>query len=263
MSYRIRSFVRDRLGQSEGVNSDIQRYELLTRHLGKIPGWRLRLDWMLDHSPDGAGVLDGYPDGPDLPRRLLTADPEDVDLRAALARQHQSNGRVQAALAEYNTILEIDPDHLRARYCRGILLYDGHRGEAEADFSYLLEHPRFEELLRESSVTLQAFYCDSSELLQRGATDKALQVAWRGLTYARRFKDRRLESRMHYALARAFAIAGKSASEQLEQAATHLLLASQYSREYLGPEWFSGDRFFEGQREEIAQLLPQYPADQD
>ncbi len=256
VAYRTRSFIRDRLGQSEGVSSDIERYELLTRHLGKILGWRLRLDWMLDHSPDGAGVLDGYPGGPDLPQRLLTADPEDVDLRAALALHHQTNGRLQAALAEYNTILAIDPDHLWARYERGLLFYTWHRDGADGDLSYVLEHPRFEELLRVSNVRLQAFYYDSSVLLKSGATDKAMQVAWRGLTYARRFNDRQLESRMHYALARAYAITARSASEEVEQAATHLHIASQYSREYLGPEWFYSDRFFEGQHAEIAQLIP-------
>ena len=63
---------------------------------------------------------------------------------------------------------------------------------------------------------------------RRGATDKALQVAWRGLAYARRFKDRNMQGEMHYALARAYAVAAKSAPEQLQQAAAHLFIASQY-----------------------------------
>ena len=262
-AYRTRTLIRERLGQSEGLKADFQRYELLTRHLGKNPGWRLRLNWMLVQSPEATGLLDGDSPGTDVPQRLLTADPEDVDLRATLALQHQRYGRPQAALAEYNTILEIDPDHLRARYCRGILLYRSHPGEADVDFSYLLEHPRFEELLRESSEMLQAFYCESALLLHKGATDQALQVACRGLAYATRFNDRQLESRMHYALARAYAIAARSASEQLQQAATHLLMASQYSREYLGPEWFYVDHLFDGQREQILQLMPHPAADFD
>jgi serine/threonine protein kinase len=255
VAYRLRTFIHDRLGQGEDAGTDMQRYELLTRHLGKIPGWRLRLDWMFDHAPDGTGSFDGYSNGLDLAQRLLTADPDNVDLRAVRARNHRTNGRPEAALAEYNTILEIDPDHLRARYGRGSLLYDRHRGEAVGDLSYLLEHPRFEELLRESSVWLEAFYYNSSELLQTGSTDKALAVAWRGLSYARRYGDRQLESRMHYALARAYATAAKSGPGTLEQAANHLHIAAQYNREYLGPEWFRDDRRFEGQRDAIAQLI--------
>ena len=50
-----RAFIRNWLGQGEDLRADIQRYELLTRHLGKIPASRFRLDWMLFDRPDGAG----------------------------------------------------------------------------------------------------------------------------------------------------------------------------------------------------------------
>ena len=71
-------------------------------------------------------MLDRDLAGSDLPQRLLTADPEDVDLRTALALQLQKTAGSEAALAEYDKILEINPDHLRARYCRGMLaLQDG------------------------------------------------------------------------------------------------------------------------------------------
>ena len=115
-SYRTRTFLWNRLGQDERFRADIERYELLTRHLGKLPGWRLRLDWMRLRSPDGAEVLDRDPTGRSLYERVLTADPEDVDLRYAQAVQLQNRGDLQAALDHYNRILDIEPDHLKARY---------------------------------------------------------------------------------------------------------------------------------------------------
>ena len=227
-SYRTRAFIRNRLGQGEGLKSDIQRYELLTRHLGKIPAWRLRLDWMLFEQPDGAGAFDRDLAGSDLPQRLLTADPEDVDLRTAFALQLEKSGRPEAALAEYDKILEISPDHLRSRYFRGGCFTRATRDEAEVDLSYLLEHPRFEELLRESDLALRAFYYESSVLLQMGEGDRALQVALRGLDHADRFKNKEIQNELHYALARVYAVAAKSDPRLLQQAADHLGIASHH-----------------------------------
>jgi serine/threonine protein kinase/Flp pilus assembly protein TadD len=256
--YRTRAFIRNRLGQGEGLRSDIQRYELLTRRLGKIPAWRLRLDWMLFERPDGVGAFDRDLAGSDLPQRLLTADPEDVDLRTAFALQLQASGRSEAALAEYDKILEINPEHLRTRYSRGMLLYNLFRDEADDDFSYLLEHPRFEELVRESNETLHAFFYESWALLQKGEADRALQVALRGLADAHRVKNIRIEAELHYALARVYAVAAKSDPKQVQPAAHHLSIASDHHSKYRR-QWFEDDPFFEGVRKEIELLVPRTP----
>ena len=257
-SYRTRAFIRNRLGQGESLKNDIQRYEVLTHRLGKIPAWRLRLDWMLFERTDGAGALGRDLVGSDLPQRLLTADPEDVDLRTALAMQLQEDGRPEAALAEYDKILEINPDHLRARYSRGMLLYNLGRDEADGDLSYLLEHPRFEELLRESDETLHAFYYESWALLQKGQVDRALQVTLNGLAVAHRLKNIGIEAELHYALARVYAVAAKSDLKHLPQAAYHLGIASDHHKKYLR-QWFEDDPFFEGVRKEIKLLVRRTP----
>ena len=257
-AYRTRAFIRNRLGQDDGLKSDIHRYELLTHHLGKIPAWRLRLDWMLFERPDGTRALDRDLAGSDLPQRVLTADPEDLDLRTALAMQLQEEHRPNAALAGYDTILEINPDHLRARYSRGMLLYDLGRDEADADLLYLLEHPRFEELLRESENTLHAFYYASWALLQKGQVDRALQVTLNGLADAHRFKNVGIEAELHYALARVYAVAAKSDLKHLQQAAYHLGKASDHHKKYLR-QWFENDPLFEGVRKEIKSLVRRAP----
>ncbi len=208
---------------------------------------------MFPRQEEGAGALDSDLASSDLLQRLLAADPEDVDLRTDLALQLFHGGQLDAALEELDKILEINPDNLRARYLRGGILYKRHRDDAERDFSYLLEHPRFEEWLREFPETLNAFYYDSWALLQKGETDKAVRVALRGLEYARHSQNKEIQCAMHYALARAFAVASKFDPEQVQKAAAHMYLAFDHDCPNLKlKQRFKYDLVFEGHREEIA-----------
>jgi serine/threonine protein kinase/tetratricopeptide (TPR) repeat protein len=263
-TYVSLAYIRGHLGQSEETQTDLKRHELLTRGLGKLPSWRLRLDLVLSagFAPLPAVALGGAPGlsqgerAWELAGRILDADPEDGDARTAMAFALQREGQTEKALAEYDQVLAINPDHLLARYNRGKLLYKGHRGEADADFAYLLAHPRFTELVRESAVALEAFSADSAELLEKGMADQAVCVAERGLVYARRLGDAALQGKLHYALARAYAMSATAAPEQLQKAAAHLFIAAQYDRSYLGSQVFWSDGFFGSQRVEIARLIP-------
>jgi serine/threonine protein kinase/Tfp pilus assembly protein PilF len=262
-SYRTRAFIRERLGQDEGLKSDIERFELLTRRLGKLPSWRLRLDWMLFQRVEGAALPDRALADSDLPQRILTAEPDDVDLRTALAMLRLDRGQADAALEEFDKILQLSPDHLRVRYLRGSLLYRKSRDEAHDDFTYLLEHPRFVELLQESDRPLHAFYYDTWVLLHRGETDKALQVALRGLAYARQFTNEEVQGEMHYALARIHAARADFSSEPLQIAVGHLINAARYDHKYLGEEWFKSDPLFRRHRREIEVELSELRDDID
>jgi serine/threonine protein kinase len=263
-TYAIRARIRCHLGQGEASQADLKRYELLTRGLGNLPKWRLRLTWIeaARSNPNAVQLLAAAPahdrdwTESELAQRILAADPEDGDAGRAVAVALQQERDTENALAAYNQVLDINPDHLLARYDRGMLLYTRHRGEADADFSYLLGHPRFSELVGENRVVLHAFYAESSELLEKGAADQAVSVAERGLAYARRLGDAMLQAHLHYALARAYAVSAKTAPELLQKAAGHLYIAAQYHRGYLGSNAFWVDRFFSGQRAEIARLVP-------
>jgi serine/threonine protein kinase/Tfp pilus assembly protein PilF len=262
-SYRTRALIRGRLGQDEGLRSDIGRFELLTRHLGKVPALRFRLDWNLAQRPDGDGnggaalALRGLTGSDaDLPQRLLAADPEDVDLRAAIALQLIETGHPDDALAELDKALEIDPDHLRARYLRGGLLYEMRRDSAEADLAYLLDHPRLEELIRECDKAILAFYYESWMLLRRREVDKAVQVARRGLIHAQRYE--KWQGELHYALARAYAYEARSKPERLVLAASHLRSALHDHPDLREP-WFAHDIVFDGRRAEIDRLTRDDP----
>jgi serine/threonine protein kinase len=265
-SYRSRVFIRGKLGQNAGLQHDINRFELLTRPLGKAPSWRLRVDWMFFHRRGGGG--DGM--GPfavdretgDLPRRLLTADPEEVDLRTDLAIELYDTGQTTAALAEFDKILEISPDHLRSRYFRGGLLFTMDRKEAEVDLSYLLNHPRFGELLRESDRTLHAFLYSSWLELDRGETDRAIRVALRGLEYARQAGNKTIQGELHRTLARGYAVAARSSPEQLQKSAAHLYLATKYGIK--NPyKVLRGEPISDAQRNEIALLMRKLQEDGD
>jgi serine/threonine protein kinase len=139
-TYATRAYVRRHLDQSEGSQSDLKRYELLSRGLGKLPTWRLRLTWMRSdrYIPVPTSARDREWTAGDLAERILFADPDDVDARTALAMALQRDGDMERALAEYNQVLAVNPDHLVARYYRAALLSARHRGDAVADFSYLL-----------------------------------------------------------------------------------------------------------------------------
>jgi tetratricopeptide (TPR) repeat protein len=258
-AYRTRAYVRFKLGQEESRQADIKRFELLTRNLGKLPAWRLRLEGLFIGWPERAAIANRDPTDRDLLERILSADPDDVDLRTDRALQLKIAGRKEEALAECDWVLEINPAHLRARYLRGLLLYQRGNGESEADFTYVVDHPRFGEFLSENTRPLFAFYADSIELLRKGEADRALEMARRGLSYAQRFNDTQMQGRMHYALACAYAAGAMTASEQIQQSAAHLFIASQYDRDYLGAAWFYQDPFFEGRRSEIAYLIPEVP----
>jgi serine/threonine protein kinase/Flp pilus assembly protein TadD len=259
-SYRTRAFIRGQLRQGEGLKTDIRRFELLTRRLGKAPSWRLRLDWMLAQGSAGPGMLDRVFDETDLPQRLLTADPEDVDLRTALAEHLRVTGHPDLALAEFDKVLEINPDHLRARCLRGGLLYALRRVEADGDLSYLLEHPRFDELIQQDDKALLAFHYDSWALLSKGEVEKALLVAGRGLAYANLFK--RMQGKSHYVLARINAASARSNPERLEQAVTHLWSAFEFHPDYLR-KWYGQDPLFDDQRGYIDRLIREFHPDFD
>jgi hypothetical protein len=157
---------------------------------------------------------------------------------------------MEAARGEFDKVLEINPDHLRARYLRGGLLYEMGRKEAEVDFSYLLDHPRLGELLRESDRTLHAFAYSSWLRLKRGETDKAILVALRGLEFARQAGNKSIQGELHYALARGYVAATRSVPERLQNAAAHLYLASNYRSKML-LSYFTNDTIFDDYRDAI------------
>ncbi len=222
-SYRTRTLIRGRLGQTEDVIIDTGRFELLTRSRGKVPSLKLRLDSMLSLGQNP--ILDPEGRGDDLSRRILAVDPEDVDVRRILARRFRDAGFDNAALAEYDKILELNPEHLRAAMSVACCFLNWVAMELSRDFFVLLEHPRFEEFIREYPSAISIFHYYTEKYLREGEISKALQVAERGLAHAIRIKA--VLGSSHYVMARAYALASLKDPGLLRQADLHLKAAEK------------------------------------
>lgn len=202
--YRTRAFIRDGLGQSDGLLADRERFELLMRPRGRAAAWGLHLDALI---PGALNLSIASRDRAELPRRTLEAYPEDTDVRTLLAWRLERNGRRADALAELDRVLEVSPRHLRARFQRGrLLLALGRRYEGAREYLTVIRDPRIEELLLDPSV-IRAFHVVASDFLDQGKTAEALEVARQGLDHANRLRDFRAES--DYALGRVYAVASR------------------------------------------------------
>src|SRR5262249_55416460 len=152
---------------------------LLTSGVGRTPGPKLGLDPVFARVRDGRFRLDGGAEG--LLHQARALDPEDVDVRLLLAVRLEEAGRTELAVAELDTAVERNPDCLPARYDRAWLRRKLGHIEAEHDVAFLVAHPRFEDLLRESSDAIRAFHFTSRSLLREGRVAEAVQAARRGL----------------------------------------------------------------------------------
>jgi len=246
-AYRDRLFIRADLGQTEAMQADLARCDVLANGLGSGFSRTLRLDLrdLLGWSPPPGERDDGL-------GRALDADPDDHRVRYELVRRLDNAGRAEDALAQCDAILAVDRDHLRARFYRATLLMKRGRGGAIPEFAAIVRHPRFEEFLRGNAVAIRAYHYLSRDHLDRGEVGQALDVARRGLAQAERFQMMRGES--HYCLARAYAAAARSDPAMIRPAAEHLNHASAIYADYLD-SWFAGDPGFEGLRPNILALV--------
>jgi tetratricopeptide (TPR) repeat protein len=231
----------------KSYEADLDRFELLKRRQGIAPF----------HHPGSLSsreverVLDRH----DLPRRVLVADPGDIAARSLLAARLQTAGYFDAALEEFDDVLEMNPDYLPARYSRAVLLRELQRDEAEREFSSLVEHPYLEALLREAPLTIRIFHHNSSDHLLHGRLQEAERVAKQGLANAVRLKKLRAES--HYALARVYAVGAINRPDWFPPAVDHLQAAYQEFPKATRI-WLDRDPLLDTQRADLVAALPHY-----
>jgi serine/threonine protein kinase len=248
--YLSRVYIRRLLGQMGSFEADLDRIELLKHRQEKFsyphPGSPLspEIDRMLDRI--GADVA--------LPRQVLEVDPRDLDIRLRIAARLRDVGYLDAALEEFNLILEMNPDHLPARFHRAVLLRKMRRAEAESDFSFLLAHPRFEDLLRETSYAIRIFHYNSWDHLRHQRYDEAERVAKQGLAVADRLGEFQGES--HYALAQVYAVGARKHPDWFPCAIAHFQVAF---RGKTIRHWFDRDSLLDAQRANIMAALSHSP----
>ena len=262
-AYRTRALLRAASGRDKGVQADIDRFALQTRLQGPAAGLRLRL---------GLNFLPGSnyaarPEVENLARQAVDHDPGDHDSRTILAATIASGDRAAEAVSEFDRVLDADPGHLRARYQRAMQLDRLDPEGAIAEYTSLIEHPRFEELFREQPTAIRAFHYVATDLLLRGKLAEALEVAQRGLVHANRSRSLQNETILarrkamnqfdfsprgetYYLLARIHAVAAGTDHDRISQVIDNLGLSfAKHPR--FRRSWFAQDHQFDALRDEI------------
>ncbi|HWE36671.1 MAG TPA: protein kinase [Isosphaeraceae bacterium] len=231
MGYRIRAFIHQQLGQPEASAADQRRYSLLTAFQGKATARKLTLE--LTRLATGSAAASD-----EATARALEADPVDARARYLRGRRLEAIGRVDAALAEFDRILETDPDDLDTRFARALLLVrrGGPRAggpldpEAARALDELIEHPRLDELLGREPLALRTFHLAARDRLLRGQVPAAIDLerrAWalaNDLWITRVAAGRDMRGEANYALGRALAFAADD-DEALGRAAHYFAMA--------------------------------------
>jgi tetratricopeptide (TPR) repeat protein len=244
--YRSRAIIRFVLGQTKSFDADLGRIDPLKRRQGLTLA-------QLSGAPF-AREIDEVIGQYEFIRRDLATNPGDVEVRLSVASQLRIAGHHEAALKELDTVLEINPDHLLARFNRAMMLRALHREGAASDFAFLVDHPQLENLLRYNRYALRVFQHNSWDLLRQGRLQEAERVALLGLEQARRRKF--LQEEAHYALARVYAVGARTHSGWSPLAITHLQAAL---RNKSIQKWFDRDPVLAEQRSDLLAALHQAP----
>lgn len=197
-----RAFIRKQLGQDEGRAADLRRFEVLARRHNKDLSSRLRLDLMQNENQKA-----GYAANIELARKILEIDPEHIDARVMLADALSHSDKPAEALDELDKILLLNPEHLWARYSRGLLRWQLKRDHSADDFAALIEHPRFKQFLRDTPTAISAYQAVAHFQIIAKDYRAAIATAERGLENTG--ISRTDKGQLHYMLARAYAAASE------------------------------------------------------
>ncbi|MBV8308782.1 MAG: protein kinase, partial [Planctomycetaceae bacterium] len=211
--YRSRAWIRMSLGQTEGLEDDLRRVDLLGRFLTRgffrnppgqgagnplpatVPASQRALD--LDFNP----VFTAQPGDPLVEPEEI--QPDELDARAALTLTiitkagtnklrdeaaetdrttpgaHASTPDALAiAAAELEKILTLDPQHITARMARMMQsLEQGHLQEARNDLDLVLNHPNLIAELRKNPQVFRFLYLAAQRFARYGHITEALRIA--------------------------------------------------------------------------------------
>ncbi len=168
-AYRNRALAHIRMGQPEAAEADSRRFSRLSRAEGRASAWELGF---ASSSLDGA-ALPSPDDAPD-------PAPDDAQAHSLIATLLHRSGRPDAALAEYDRALDADPEHLPARFDRALLLYSLRRNEGANEMAALIDHARFEELLRADARAIRAYHYLAAARLRSRLPTEAVRAAEAG-----------------------------------------------------------------------------------
>ena len=252
-AYYTLALLQREADSKEGAKVLLNRFTMIRQgNLTPIAQKRLKPRLDLTYSVHSTSIPDFTEQDEVNFREILADDPDDQVTRQILANHLGRTKRIAESITEYGRILELNPDHLGARYGRAFILQSMKSEEAWVEFESLIAHPRFEELLREEQEAMRLFGLLVAHRIAKGDSFGALRVAGAGLELAER---RNLMSHeFRYTVARAWASFARSDSTYLDECARHLVVAE---KQYPGilRTWFNTDSLFDPIRPELSTII--------
>src|SRR5262249_44410979 len=137
--------------------------------------------------------------------------PGELDARTVLATEISDAGDRELAATEFAKILLVDPNHLAARFARGIrAVKAGDYDQARRDLDLVLYHPDLLAYLSDNprSKRWRQLREVANMYLESGRVEEAQGIARRALDVA--IELERDRGMMHYQLAQVQAVAGRT-----------------------------------------------------
>lgn len=184
--------------------------------------------------------------------------PDDAQAHSLIATLLHRSGRPDAALAEYDRALDADPEHLPARFDRALLLYSLRRNEGANEMAALIDHARFEELLRADARAIRAYHYLAAARLRSRLPTEAVRAAEAGAARARLIlkPNSPLVADSDYVLSRSLAAsASYGGPEGLIECAAESFGHASRAEPGRFDHHFANDPAFDGARERITALL--------
>ena len=291
--YQSRAFIRVSRGQTEGLEDDLRRFELLGRSLTRgffrdppgqgagnplpatVPASQRALD--LDFNP----VFTAQPGDPLVEPEKI--QPDELDARCHLALTilteagknrfrdeaaetdlttpgaHASTPDALAiAAAELEKILALDPQHIIARMARMMLsLEQGHLHEARNDLDLVLNRPNLIAELHKNPQVFPFLHRAAQRFARYGQITEALRIADMAVACSRVLKQTQTQGRSHFYKAEVLSVAARSDSRQVALAAKQLQLAIHANPKF--KVWYQRDKLFDPIRTRINAALDQLP----
>jgi len=266
--FQTRAFIRASSTRPDGLEEDIERYELLKRLLppsyfqnpttgdladpaaGSVAASRRGIP-VADFTAWRPRTGGSFPD-------LVEADPGELASRAVLASRIREAGLPALAMSELTKLLTLDPDYLVGRVDRLCLILDQDPTDnpqwprlVRDDLESALNDPRLPDYARGSPRRLDALHSASSRLAAHGLRHEALRLAAEALEAAR--IAGLPQGRSYYTLAQVQAVAARTEDKWAAASAANLRRAIAANPDF--ETWFIQDPAFNPIRSQIRALL--------
>jgi serine/threonine protein kinase/tetratricopeptide (TPR) repeat protein len=206
--YRNRALIRACLGSDQaGFERDIAKFARLTRSRGRLPALLLRFDVMLFDATRRYTAQERS----SLMIEILERDPERHEVRTRLAYELFTGGRIDAALAQLETVHNIHPGYLPARLSEAeILRTIGRVEEAGRISEEILAHEHFREFFSRNPGAIRAYHMAALGQGHANGWNDALALARAGVARSAQIKSDELRGESYYALAVVLAEASRA-----------------------------------------------------